>query len=252
MDHKEALIAHLEGMISERRRGLFDSIIAERTRYITAVVENATHFTDASAVLRSCEIFGVQEMHIISRDTVFKDTKGVSVGAGKWVNVYNHGKGKGSPAPTINTLAKLKERGYRIAAVSARPDGVPIDELPLDQKTALCFGSLENGLSEEIHEAATYHTYIPSAGFTKTFNISVCAALVLETLTARLRASKIDFRLTPQEQRDLRLEWLVLMPKRIGDILERWAEEQGLATEIYRDMKVGPGFEKTLTKHGVL
>ncbi|MDJ0842037.1 MAG: RNA methyltransferase [Acidobacteriota bacterium] len=250
MDRKQHLAAFLEQYITERRRDLFDRVLASRTRYLTLVVEDPASAGDASAVMRSCEIFGIQDLHLIARKNRFEVSKGVAVGSSKWVTTRIHGRGEGDPDATAECVHVLRAKGYRLAALCAGKDGIAIDKLPLDRPLAVCLAGGEVGLSKELHQAADLHTHIPAAGFTQTFNISVCAALVSASLTNRLHASQNPWRLTEEETLNLRLEWLAKMPKRLGQLLERYREDNNLAPDFPATIDAGEEFRKLCRKHG--
>jgi len=248
LELKRALIAYLEAMVTERRRMLFARVSSYRTRHVTVVVEDPAKPTDASAVMRSCECFGIQDMHIIARGRPFNVHIGVAVGSSKWVTAHVHGRGRGEVDATVGVMDDLAERGFHRVAIGTDPSSTPIEALDLEQPLALCFTT--DDWSPELLARVDEHAHIPTAGFTSGFNISVTASLVLSSVTERLHRSAIDWRLPEDVRDDLRLVWLSKMSKRIGDQLERFCTDRGLEPEALREIDV-PEFRAVCRKYGV-
>ena len=245
MDLERELIAYLETMVTERRRMLFDRVSSYRTRYVTVVVEDPAEPTDASAVMRSCECFGIQDMHIIAQSRPFNVHVGVAVGSSKWIDAAVHGRGDGAPEATIRLMDDLAVRGYLRVAIGTEETSTPIEAVPLERPVAICLTT--GDWSPELLERVDTHAHIPTAGFTSGFNISVTASLVLSSITERLQASEIDWRLSEQERTDLRLTWLTKMSKRIHDQLERFCTDKGLDPDALHEIDV-PAFRALLRK----
>ena len=127
-------------------------------------------------------------------------------GAARWLTLHHYDEPGGGNTGTC--LQGLKKRGYRIWATTLREGSIPIGELPLNEKVALCFGTEERGLSEEAHRLADGFVRLPMYGFTQSFNISVSVALALFELTERLRAGPANWALAEEEKNALRAEWL--------------------------------------------
>jgi len=203
----EKLIEHLSGFITERRLQLFNTLLNLRTRYITVVLEDIYQAHNASAVLRSCECFGVQDVHIIENHNPYKISPDVALGANKWLSLYRYNH----PADnTLNALHALKAKGYRIIATTPHKNDCFLEDFDYTKgKFALLFGSELNGLSSTAISLADEFIKIPMAGFTESLNISVTAALCIHHLTGKIRTVKtIPWRLTPDEQQDIKLCWL--------------------------------------------
>src|ERR1700722_12547389 len=138
---KEALIEELLSYVTDNKREKMHAVLENRTRYMTVVLEDLFQPHNASAALRTCDIFGVQDVHVVEAQHTFKAVPTIAMGATKWLNVHSYS----SITDAINTL---KERGYRIVATTPHTNSYTLPELPLDQKTALIFGSEQTGLSE--------------------------------------------------------------------------------------------------------
>jgi len=207
MDRKtrEALLDYMQQFITEERKQLFYRVLNYRTRHITVVLEDIYQPHNASAVLRTCDLTGIQDVHIIENKNKYDVNPDVALGSSKWLNLVKYDE------PGDNTLKifkKLKKQGYRIIATTPQKDVQTPQTIPLEGKMALVFGTELTGLSTVAIEHADEYLKIPMFGFTESFNISVSAALILYILTDRLRNSGINWQLTPGEINDIRLEWV--------------------------------------------
>ena len=208
MEHnqKVALIEYLSGFINESRRELLKNVLAQRTRHLTVVIEDVYQSQNASAVVRTAECLGLQELHIIENRNAYRLNPDVVKGASKWIEV-NRYKEKNKNNTDI-CLQGLKQRSYKIAAMTLREDVIDLESLPIDEKLALCFGAEDAGLTDTAHEAADYFVKIPILGFTQSYNLSVSAGISLYQLTNNLRDSSISWQLDKEEEIDLYIEWL--------------------------------------------
>tara|TARA_R110000737_G_C14528913_1_gene476820 strand:- start:238 stop:894 length:657 start_codon:yes stop_codon:yes gene_type:complete len=209
------LLAYLEEIISEKRKERFTEILNERTDYITVAVEDVFQMHNTSAVVRSCESFGVQTAHLIEGKYGQRLDEEIAMGAQKWVDIKRY---KDSKA----VIDSLRRQGYRIVATSPHADSSLLQNFEINSKTALFFGTENKGLSDYVLENADSHLKIPMVGFTESLNISVSAAIILQHLTTKLKASDIDWRLTEEEKLERRLDWTKKSIKSIDDILERY------------------------------
>lgn len=182
---------------------MFDRIAAERTRYLTVVLENVYQEHNASAVMRSCESLGLQELHVIENGNEYKAQRDIARGAGKWIELYNYS----DKQPVVTALNHLRERGFRIAVLTPEADAHTIFTVPLDEPLALVFGTEWKGVSEEAREMADYAVSIPMYGFTESFNVSVSVALTLQALRHRLDQTNGNWKLSPEEQTAIKLNW---------------------------------------------
>ncbi|MCO5186151.1 MAG: RNA methyltransferase [Anaerolineae bacterium] len=213
-----ALAAYLSQFVTPHKLSLMDAVLAQRTRYLTVVLEDIDKPYNAAAVLRTCDGFGVQDVHVIQNVRHLYFSNHVTQGAERWVTTHFYREPDGHN--TAHCYAALREQGYRIAATSLRPGSVPLHELDLAQPTALVFGLEESGLSDEAHDSADIHITIPMFGFTQSFNLSVSAAICLYELTRQLHATAIDWRLDSATRTAIKVTWL---QERIqgGDALAR-------------------------------
>lgn len=202
------LETYLAEMVTPERKEKFEQTLDLRTNYLTAVIEDVRHAQNAGAVVRSCECFGVQQMHVIENEKEFILHSDVVCGSAQWVDVFRWNAPDADN--TGDCLKKLKEQGYAIAATTLRND-LPLmspEEIPLDRPLALCMGNEEFGLSDQVHALADYYVRIPMYGFTRSFNISVSAALCLRALIQRLHESAVDWHLSLEERAKITRKWI--------------------------------------------
>lgn len=202
---KKELIDYLTGFISERRKQRFDEVISHRTDHIRIVLEDLYQAHNASAVLRSCDCFGIQNVHFIENKNNYRISADVAMGSSNWLTINRHSKGENN---TKETLMHLKSLGYKIVATTPHKNDHTIDTLPVHEKMALVFGTEIDGISPEVYELADEFVKIPMYGFTESFNISVCAALCMYELTTRMRKEVKNISLSDEEKTNVYLDWL--------------------------------------------
>ena len=202
----DALIDYLSQFTTPRRFQLFKDVAANRTRYITTVLEDIYQPQNASAVLRTCDCLGIQDVHIIEERNRYKLNPDVELGSAQWLNLIRYNKPEGNTAAAIQSL---KTNGYRIVATTPHEKNVSLDNFDLSRgKIALLFGTELKGLSQQAIDLSDEFLSIPMTGFTESFNISVSAAIITYSLIRELRESPIPWRLNEEDQKFLILDWL--------------------------------------------
>lgn len=191
-------------IITPNKVEMFDRIAALRTRHLTVALENIYQEHNASAVLRSCDCFGLQEMHVIEKGFQYSVQRDIALGAGRWVDMFNYNLGDN---PTDDCILNLQNRGFKIVATTPHTDAFTIHNLPIDKPMAFFFGTERRGLSQEVIERADYNVKIPMFGFTESFNISVSVAIVLQTIRQRLEESNLEWKLNEEEKIALKIKW---------------------------------------------
>jgi tRNA (guanosine-2'-O-)-methyltransferase len=200
------VISELSGFITERRMELFEQVLRYRTRYITVALEDIYQPHNASAVLRSCECFGIQDIHIIENKNEYRINPDVVMGATKWLELRRY---REKEFNTSDAIMELRQKGYRIVATTVRDGSVPLEEFDVTKgKFALFFGTELTGLTDSMLEEADEYLMIPMRGFTESFNISVSAAIMLHHLTQSMYKSDVDWPLSEKEKDDLLVKWL--------------------------------------------
>ncbi len=215
-----SLISYLETFVTESRKNLFKQVLDQRTKHFTVAIENVYQPHNAAAIVRSCDIFGIQELSVIEKSYRFYASNQVAKGAQKWLDfsVYSQQKGK----TTQNCIEDLRNKGYQIIATTPHNDSCLLPEFDISKKSAFFFGVEKEGLSQEVLNEADGFLKIPMVGFTESLNVSVAAAIILQNLTEKLRASDINWGLTEKEKEEKYLEWLEKSIKSIDKIKERY------------------------------
>jgi len=216
---KRELIEYLRAFATEERYRRIAEIAALRTRHFCVVVENLYQSHNISAILRTVECLGVQEVHIIENNFQYEISQQVALGANKWLSVYQHNQLENN---TLQCLEMVKKQGYKIIATLPSENDCLLDELPIEEKTAFVFGTELDGLTQDAIAMADGFVKIPMYGFTESYNVSVSVALTMMNVCGRLRKSEINWRLSEEEQTDLELQWLKKSIKDIDRIIERY------------------------------
>lgn len=216
------LINYLENFVLEERKQRISEVLMQRTRHITIVLEDLYQPHNISAVLRTADCLGLQDVHIIEKSYDFKLNTQITMGSDKWLSIQ-HYQGQNS---VKDCILKLKSQGYKIVATLPYENNALLDDCDYTQKMALIFGTELTGLSSEIIEMADEYVKIPMYGFTESFNISVSAALVMHHLTEKLRKSSINWQLSPSEREELKLEWLQKSIKKSDLIIDNYLKNK--------------------------
>ena len=203
MTTDEKVLEAFYDIISESKQEMYDRIAADRTRHITVAMENIRKDHNASAVMRSCDCFGIQDLHTIEKDVQYVIQREIAKGAGNWIDLHSHSTGEN---PGIECITQLKKQGYQIVCTTPHTDDT-IESIPIDKPIALVFGTEIHGISEDILEISDYKVRIPMYGFTESFNVSVSVALTLNQLRNRLESSSLSWKLSHAEQVALKIKW---------------------------------------------
>lgn len=215
-------LAYLEGFLTESRKEKFLKILEQRTNHFTIALEDVYQLHNTSAVMRSCEVFGIQNLHVVEEKYGKKIDKEIAMGAQKWVDVNRYNS-------NTECLKTLKEKGYQIIATTPHDDSCLLHEFDITKRSALFFGTERGGLSEEVMEEADGFLKIPMVGFTESLNISVSAAIVIQDITSRLRQSDVDWKLTEDEILSRRLAWAKNSIRDIKRIEQRYMEMNNIS-----------------------
>lgn len=189
--------------ITPNKIDLFDRIAAQRSRYITPVIEDVYQEHNASAVIRTCECLGFQDIHVLEKRNKYAVNRDIALGASTWVNLHQYHK---HSAPSIACIDFLRSNKYRLIATSPYACK-ELNELDVDVPTAIFFGTEQDGLSESILAQMDDQIKIPMVGFTESYNISVSVAMVMHHLRSKLENSSLDWKLSKEDQIRLKIEW---------------------------------------------
>lgn len=203
-----------EFMTSERFEVL-KATLENRTEYITLCTENMFHPQNASALVRSCEAFGIQRIHTVEVLCDFKPNVNIVRGSDKWIDISRH-------TSSADAIASLKSEGYRVVATMPHKDCSSPESFDVSKgKFALFFGTEHAGVSEEVVAAADDFIAIPMCGFVESLNVSASAAILLYNLTQKIRHSDIEWHLDREHKEQKLLEWVMKSIKDSKRILQR-------------------------------
>ena len=219
---RDRLLEEIKQYMTTERDALFDKILLDRTRFLTVVAEDLYQEHNGSAILRTCDCFGIQDLYYIKDRNEFAHTEKISRGAEKWVDLYEmYREGDNS----LSCINELRSKGYQIVATTPHQDGVDLNELKVDKPMALFFGSEKPGLTQTVLEEADIKIRIPMYGFTESYNVSVAVALILNKLVAEMRKLDTqDWQLSEEERREIKLLWILRTIQSPRFILKRHLE----------------------------
>ena len=194
---RKALLAHLGEFVTPHKKSLFDKILASRTRYLTVVLEDIFQPHNASAVVRSCDCFGIQDLHVIENTNTYVVNPDVTLGSSKWVDIHRYNAQEDN---TLECLEQMRTAGYTLIATTPDPDANSIFNYELNSPSALLFGTELTGLSEKAFGMADEKVRIPMYGFTESYNLSVSVALCLQVYREKIRSMGPGSLMSPEEQ----------------------------------------------------
>ena len=213
------LLEHLETFLTPERRKRFDAVLPFRTKHFTVATEDVFQLHNTSAVIRSCDVFGIQECHVVEERNSKRLDREIAMGSQKWVDLkrYHH----------VNDCIKcVKQEGYQIVATTPHHQDQDLDVFDITKKSCFFLGRETEGLSAEVLAAADCYLKIPMVGFTESLNVSVSAAIIIQNVTNRLRKSEVAWQLSEQEQLEKKLDWISKTLKSYDQIVARFYEQK--------------------------
>ncbi len=209
------LLTYLEEFVSPERRQRFWDVLKYRTKYLTIAAEDVFQMHNASAIVRSCDVFGIQELHLVEGRFGKRIDKNIAMGAQQWVDIKSYRSSE-------ECMESLRANGYRIVATVPEERGLRLHEFKISHKTALFFGTEKEGLSAAVMEQADEFVQIPMVGFSESLNVSVSAAIMIYHLTTQLRESDLPWALERNEVDEKRLDWTKKSINNVEKIIERY------------------------------
>lgn len=219
------LLEYLETIITKERKERFIEVLQYRSKHFTVAVEDVYQLHNTSAVMRSCEVFGIQELNVIEQRFGKRIDKQIAMGAQKWVDIIRH-------KDSLSCMNSLREKGYQIIAATPHNNSTFLEDFDITKPSAIFFGTEKEGLSEEVIQNADGFLKIPMVGFTESLNISVSAAIIIQNLMQRLRASDVNWQLSEEEILEKRLDWTRKSIKDIDFIEKRFFEDEHNSSKI--------------------
>lgn len=210
----QALLPYL----SESRVEKFDAALLARTRRLCLVLENVYQSRNASAVMRSCDGMGIQDVHLIEDINPWVFNRGVSKGTPSWLTLHRYGN---AANPTETCIQNLRQSGYKIAVTSPHVDGMQAKDLPVSEPIALVMGTEFEGVSQRMLDSADYHVFIPMHGLAESLNISVAAGMIMHRVMENIRTlPDSSWQLSAEEQAELKLDWAMKSVKKADTLLK--------------------------------
>lgn len=207
----------LEKFFLKSRLQRIDRVLETRTRNLVVVLDNVQNHHNISAVLRSADAFGLQNIYLVGDN--FTYAPGISLGTEQWLTLKRF-------SDPESCIQELKNNGYEIVLLQAEELSkkvekrtLAVNELPFNRKLAMVFGNEHKGVSAMFQDSATYLAHIPMVGFVESLNISVAAAITFYTAYLAKRPPFSD-----EERRKLREEWMVKDLRGGEEILKRVKE----------------------------
>lgn len=213
------LLEYLESLLTENRRERFQKVLPQRTKHFTVATEDVYQLHNTSAVMRSCDVFGIQELHIVEEVNSKSIDREIAMGAQKWVDLNRYHS-------ITDCLKNVKSKGYQIVATTPHIDDCELIDFDITKKSCFFFGRETEGLSQQVLDQADCFLKIPMVGFTESLNISVSAAIILQHVTSKLRKSDIQWQLTEEEMIEKRFDWVKKTIKNYEAIVERYKENK--------------------------
>lgn len=214
-----ALLEYLESYLTPRRKERFSHVLSQRTKHFTVATEDVYQLHNTSAVIRSCDVFGIQEVHIIEEVNTKRIDREIAMGAQKWVDLNRYHSVK-------EAISNLKSKGYKIVATSPHRNDTLLKDFDVTEKSCFFFGRETEGLSQEVIDNADSFLKIPMVGFTESLNISVSAAIILQEVTSKLKQTDIVWKLSSEEVLEKRMDWCKKTIKNYDKLIEHFYQKQ--------------------------
>ena len=215
MKTNQEIYDYLQQFLTDERLSKIEHFSKESSDFVLPVMEDVYQFRNAAAIVRSVEACGFHHVVALEEENVFNPNLKVTKGAETWVQVEKMPN-------NLDSLKEIKSRGYRILAVSPEKNATMLPDYEVKEPIALVFGTELEGVSDEILDFADETLAIPMFGFTKSFNVSVAAAICMYELKQKLIKSGIDYKLSKEKLLELKIRWAKNSIKSSEQILERF------------------------------
>ena len=206
---------YLKQFLTDERLSKIEHFSQESSDFVLPVMEDVYQFRNAAAIVRSVEACGFHHVVALEEENVFNPNLKVTKGAETWVKVEKMPN-------NLDSLKEIKNRGYKILAVSPENNATMLPDYEVKEPIALVFGTELEGVSDEILDFADETLAIPMYGFTKSFNVSVAAAICMYELKQKLMKSGIEYKLSDEKLLELKIRWAKNSIKSSEQILERF------------------------------
>jgi len=212
---------YMKGFLTEERLSKIEKYAEESSDFVLPVLENIYQFRNAAAIIRSVEACGFHKIAALEEENVFNPNIRVARGADTWMQVEKMPK-------TMSSLQQIRDKGYKILAVSPEKNAVSLPEYELKEPVALIFGTEMEGVSQEVLDFADETLIIPMYGFTQSFNVSVAAAICMYELKQKLLKSDIDYKLSDEKKLAMKIRWAVNSARSGDEILNYYLKKHNI------------------------
>ena len=216
--NNQKIFQHLQQFLTDERLEKINHFAPESSDFVLPVIEDVFQFRNAAAIVRSIETCGFHKIIAMECEHEFSPNLRVTKGAETWVEVEKL-------PHNLDSLREIKNRGYKILAVSPENNATMLSDYDLKEPVALVFGTEAAGVSEEILDFADETLAIPMYGFTQSFNVSVAAAICVYELKQKLLRSNLDYKLSEEKLWEMKVRWAMNSIKSGEQILAKYLRE---------------------------
>ena len=216
--NNQKIFQHLQQFLTDERLEKLNHFAPEGSDFVLPVIEDVFQFRNAAAIVRSVEACGFHKIIAMESEHEFNPNLRVTKGAETWVEVEKL-------PHNLDSLREIKNRGYKILAVSPENNATMLSDYDLKEPVALVFGTEAAGVSEEILDFADETLAIPMYGFTQSFNVSVAAAICVYELKQKLLRSNLDYKLSEEKLWEMKVRWAMNSIKSGEQILAKYLRE---------------------------
>lgn len=212
---------YLKQFLTEERLSKIEHFSKESSDFVLPVMDDVYQFRNAAAIIRSVEACAFHKVVAMEEENIFDPNLTVTKGAETWVEVEKMPK-------NIDSLQKIKDRGYKIMAVSLEKNAVMLPDYQITEPIALVFGTEMAGVSEEVIDFADETLAIPMYGFTRSFNVSVAAGICMYELKQKLINSNLDYKLNDEKLLKMKIRWAVNSMQSGQQIFHKYLRDHNL------------------------
>ncbi|MET3536115.1 TrmH family RNA methyltransferase [Chryseobacterium limigenitum] len=212
---------YLKQFLTDERLRKINHFSPESSDFVLPVMDDVYQFRNAAAIIRSVEACGFHKVVAMEEENVFDPNLTVTKGAETWVEVEKMPK-------NIDSLQKIKDRGYKILAVSLEKNAVMLPDYQITEPIALVFGTEMAGVSEEVIDFADETLAIPMYGFTRSFNVSVAAGICMYELKQKLINSNLDYKLSDEKLLKMKIRWAVNSMQSGQQIFQKYLRDNNI------------------------
>lgn len=175
------VVSTLESHLTPERLARIREIVARRSLDVAPLLENVADPHNASAILRSCDAFGIARAHVVADRNAFLASRKIAKGTERWVALRQH-------RSSAEAAGALRAEGYALYVADMEGERTPEDLVRPGGRVAVIFGNEFRGVSDELRSIADGSFAIPMRGFVESLNVSVAAAITLYTLSRSMRS----------------------------------------------------------------